>query len=114
MKRILALLVVAGFGAVVAGCASGTERGSKAATTLAGSAHVVRSFSARGILVTGKATIPNVKAGTVISCKGGPTVTVPAGPGGAVGAVAAVRGPAPVTRLDLTRSSNGVTVSCSK
>ena len=44
-------------------------------------------------------------------CKGGPTITVPAGANND----AAVSGPAPVRRLDVSRSPNGtMTVSCSR
>lgn len=63
------------------------------------------------IVVKGTRTFTHLKAGTEIGCKGGPTITVPAGGGNA----AAVRGPAPAMHLELTRLPNGsARVSCSR
>ncbi|HZD86676.1 MAG TPA: hypothetical protein VE088_01560 [Gaiellaceae bacterium] len=100
MKAIPAPALLAALGLVVAGCGSGSK-------VVSGS-----------ITVTGTTTVSNVKAGTVITCKGArlsATVT---------DALAEVAGssyritrtgkvPVPRGNLRLTRSQNGVvTISC--
>jgi hypothetical protein len=96
MKTIFALMVLATAGFVVAGCGSAKK-------AVPGS---IQAF-------TGTTTVSNVKAGTVISCVGGASVTVPAMPlaGGIGASYGYVNGPS--SQLELTPLQNGaVRVSC--
>jgi hypothetical protein len=117
MKGIAAPALLAMVGLMLAGCASGHKRESKATANT--TSLVV--YGGRAITITGSAVIPHVKAGTRIRCKGGPTIKIPAGASRVSSASAGVwsqggsHGPAPSTNLQLSRSANGtVTASCTR
>jgi hypothetical protein len=119
MKRIVALVLLGALGLVVAGCASGHQAASNV-TTLTSIVGV--SGNPATLIVSGTATLPHIKPGTRIACKGGePKVKVPATPA-AVGAYEVGEGVSgrwqhagPTTSLQLSRSPDGtVTVTCSR
>src|SRR5262249_45709117 len=69
MKRIMAPVIVAALGCVVAGCGSG-HKAAGSVTTLPRSV-VEDSSNPDRIVVTGTLTLSHVKVGTEIACKGG-------------------------------------------
>jgi hypothetical protein len=118
---MLGLLGLAG-----AGCGSAKKAGT---SKLVARSHVVKQSLGpypKAITVTGHATLPNPKAGTQISCKGGePTVSLPlvsptgesvsSVDGGHWSSGAAVSGPGPSQTMRLKRAANGaITVSCGR
>lgn len=126
MKQILALVALAVLGFAVAGCGSAKKTGTG---TLDARSHAVKQSLGpypKMITVNGHATLPNLKSGTQISCKGGePTVSLPlvsptgesvtSVSGGHWSSGAAVSGPSPVLTMRLKRAANGtITVSCGR
>jgi hypothetical protein len=111
MNRILVLVVLAVLGFAVAGCASGKKAGRVA---FVARSHVVKSvvgFDGIKVIGIGTARFSHLKPGTRVTCKGGPTLTVPYDQSSA----AAVRGPRPAITIKLSRSLNGMlTVSCGR
>ena len=114
-KRIAALLVLTGLGFAVAGCGASAKKGGSVSLILV----TTESLSPEAITVSGITTIPDVKPGTSIGCKGGPRVKVPAGAGVVNGGTGTVSkgdsGHSRSKRLRLTRSLNEtVTVTCTR
>ncbi|HJU37167.1 MAG TPA: hypothetical protein VJ716_07110 [Gaiellaceae bacterium] len=117
MKRVVALVLPAVLGLVVAGCASAKKTVVRSTTGTRPVPNVAIRGGNGAITVTGTVTLRNVKPGTPVACKGGPRVKVPAGEAGvdATGfGVAKVSGASHTTSLELSRSAKGiVTIACS-
>jgi hypothetical protein len=123
MKRIVVPVTLAALGLVLAGCGSG-HKGASNVTTLPRSIVDLSSDPDR-LVVSGTATIPHVKAGTHIACKGEdhPGMTVPAVPPAVGDKSYSVEesdsgrwsNGRPTTGMKLSASSDGsVTVTCGK
>lgn len=120
MKLLLALALLAVLGFAVAGCGSAKKAVSGGPRYI----HVVTLHKKAGsgliITVTGTLTIPNVKAGTRIKCKGWPGRGVKVPPPGSEanvgGGTATPSGTGSSSRnMKLTHLENGsVTVSCTQ
>jgi hypothetical protein len=112
MKTVPAVAVVAAL-LVVAGCGSGRKTPGSTVVTLA----------TGSLMVAGTTTISNVKAGTVIACKGagpmggkGPTTTVTQGQMDIAESSQSIGGgPSSKRNLELARLQNGtLRVSCTR
>jgi predicted small secreted protein len=123
MKRIAVPVILAAGCFVLAGCGSGHKVGSNV-TTLPRSI-VYRSSDPNRLVVSGTATIPHVKPGTHIACKGedDPGMTVPAVPPAVGDKSYSVQesdsghwsNGRPTTGIALSAASDGtVTVTCGK
>ena len=142
MKRIVALVLLAALGFGAAGCASAKKAVTKKSgsisihidtTTASGSNKVgisfgkgytiVRGIGGATIFVTHSATIPHVKPGTRVRCKGGQSVRVTKNLHGLYGSPSRAydvveggrssSGSARSTSIELRHSPNGtVTVTC--
>lgn len=116
MRAVIALVLLAAVGFALAGCGAAKKR------IVVGTVnHAVGANTGFGaVTVTGTATLPNVKTGTVIACRGGrPSAKVPGrGDSVSVGSgVVTVGGkvPSSTRNLQMTHLRTGwVTVSCTR
>lgn len=98
MKAIPALGLLVALSLVVTGCGMGKKK-----------------VVSPSITVTGTTTIPNVKVGTLIGCRGGADANAPARGDSVAAGVDQLRtaGTAPATEIQLTREKDGsVVASC--
>jgi hypothetical protein len=115
VKAILALALLAVLGFTVAGCGATKKIEAKGSLTAVA---IPNAHASHTITVVGTTTIPNVKSGTRIKCKGwlGHGVKVPpiGGEANVGGGIAAPNGVPPTShQMRLNHSENGsLTVVC--